>query len=540
MKHPEQILEAQKTYFFIKRVLSFALFFSISSMKGTKSSGNAGIQQSHSSLQKPVTKMKPLEKYLRYQKKVTFTLPGTDPTKHENIGLGWFLEYKKRKGGREDKLDPYLRIAAVTSKGLYFQRINNSWIDIKGLSRIETQILVNTTHLNRITASHMVNNESVVTIGYQNLTLEVFDLERTKNGVPHLLATFDLSHVQAEEDDRIRSIAMVPYTNQLLVSGNRFSLFKLERRTGSIIKKVKNPVDHIRHLCAPVPTDTPNRDPQNPFRIKAKTISKTVHEMSETTSLVGTGAFGWMNFLMDWTTMKVVRYWTVERSQGGLNSDRNFIINRMIYYGGAPEAQLYIYSKSYYSTNLNWYSAIHQMIVGDTKLTHKALDNRMRWVNCTTFLYIIQKQIEGRGDREMKSYFLNIGPYSFDIVNSVIDTHKNEYAFEKLTMVTFDLDLGKKTTDWDGPFNKLDRLYLSFYFDMSVVILDVPLFNWDHCKEWRFKPLERGFRMFYGRVRTCTACAHGLAFQSTNDFLIDHALGNPVIMCEAAKKCPRG
>ena len=325
----------------------------------------------------PQPEMSVKQKYLSYKKKVTLTLPNYDPATDINIGLGWYVEYKPRKD-QSGRFDPFINIAAVTSAGVFFKKIENTWKNLKDFNRIETGVLVNTSNLNRITASHMINNESILTVGYQNLTVEVFDLEKTIGSKPHLVASFDLSHVLAEDEDKIRSIALVPYTNQLLVSGNRFSLFKLDRLRGKVTKKVKNPLDHIRHLCTPLPTDSPNRDPQNPFRVRPKTTSEAVHKMSETTYFLGTGEFGWMNFIMDWTTMKVVTYWTVERSQGGLNSDKNFIINRIVYYGGAPEAQLYFYSKSYYSYKINLFSTIHRQIIGYSALTFRALDNRMR------------------------------------------------------------------------------------------------------------------------------------------------------------------
>ena len=479
------------------------------------------------------------EKYLDYQKKVTFTLPGYDPANDLNIGLGWYVDYRPRND-QSGRFDPFLKIAAVTSGGVYFRPIETTWKNLKDINRLETQMLVNTSHLNRITASHMVNNESILTVGYQNLTIEVYDLEKTIGSTPHMVSSFDLSHVLAEDEDKIRSIILVPYTNQLIVSGNRFSLFKLDRLRGTVTKKVKNPLDHIRHLCAPVPTDTPNKDPQNPLRVRPNLTSTAVHEMSETTYFLGTGEFGWMNFIMDWTTMKVIRYWSIERSQGGLNSDRNFIINRIAYYGGAPEAQLYFYSKSYYSYNLNMFSTIHQQIVGYSRLTHRALDNRMKWVNCTTFLYIIQKQIDGRGDREIKSYFINVGPYSFSSREDITDYHNNEYVWEKLTMVTFEMELGKKNeVDSVGPFDKLDRLYLSMYFDMSVVILKVPLFNWDFCNDDYFRPLLTDSRMLYGRYRSCRSCQNGLVSQSSSSFA-QNASGTLFASKCFPKYCPEG
>ena len=446
-------------------------------------------QNSASGQEDPESEKSIKQKYLDYQKKIMFTLPGYELGNEENIGLGWYVDYRPRND-QSGRFDPFLKIAAVTSGGVYFRPIETTWKNLKDINRLETQMLVNTSHLNRITASHMVNNESIVTIGYQNLTIEVYDLEKTKGSTPHLVSSFDLSHVLAEEEDKTRSIALVPYTNQLIASGNRFTLFKLDRLRGTVTKKVKNPIDHIRYLCIPEPTDRPNRDPQNPFRVRSNLTSAAVHKMSETTYFVGTGEFGWMNFIMDWTTMKIVRYWTVERSQGGLNSDKNFIINDMAYYGGAPEAQVYVYSKSYFSHNFNLYSVIHQQIEGWVHLPHKALDFRLRWINCTTFVYVVQNQIQGLLDVEINSFFVNLGPYSFSNAETIFDGDGNEYVYEKITMVTFGTELGRDSGgDPVGPFDRLDRLYLSLYFDLSQVILGVPLVNWDFCKDPKFHPL---------------------------------------------------
>ena len=333
---------------------------------------------------------------------------------------------------------------------------------------------------------------------------------------------------------------MVPYTNQLIASGNRFSLFKLDRLRGTVTKKVKNPIDHIRYLCAPEPTDSPNRDPQNPFRVRSKLISKTIHEMSEITLFVGTGEFGWMNFLMDWTTMKVVRYWNIERSQGGHNSDRNFVISNLGYYGGVPQAQIYLYSKSYYSSHFNMYSAIHEQMVTYVKLPYKALDFRLRWVNCTTFVYVNQNKIMGLADREIKSYFINLGPYSFNESETITDFDGNEYVFEKLTMVTFETELGKDSIlDTVGPFDKLDRLYLSLYFDLSQVILTSPSVNWDYCRDTHFRPLVTDYKMLYGRYRSCRGCQYGLIPQSTSTFS-KNASGTHFASSCFPKLCPEG
>ena len=134
--------------------------------------------------------------YLDYQKKAIFTLPAYDLANDLNIGIGWYVKYKPRQG-QPQRFDPYLKIAAVTSSGVFFKPVETTWKNLNDTNRFETQVLVNTSHLNKITASHMINNESILTIGYQNLTLEVYDLEKTKGSTPHLVSSFDLSHVLA-------------------------------------------------------------------------------------------------------------------------------------------------------------------------------------------------------------------------------------------------------------------------------------------------------------------------------------------------------
>ena len=107
-------------------------------------------------------------------------------------------------------------------------------------------------------------------------------------------------------------------------------------------------------------------------------------------------------------------------------------------------------------------------------------------------------------------------------------------------MVTFEMELGKDSLlDSVGPFDKLDRLYLSMYFDVSVVIINVPLINWDFCKGRYFMPLLTDYRMLYGRYRSCWGCHKGLNHPSYEEYAKNTTETVFASAC-IPKSCPEG
>ena len=182
----------------------------------------------------------------------------------------YFVKYKKRPRTElqdpengNDRYDGYLTFLVVGEKGIYVKRIRERWIDfntsreyqkaMKPLKEFDLSIKTN------IVSCSMNSNETILSVGYSNFTLDVYKIEEDPESAAdgyrlRTLQSYNLRFKRiVEKEDRIRPIGAVPYSDFIIASPNRFELFKINRRANKV-EKAKAPLDSTRFVVCPVAT----------------------------------------------------------------------------------------------------------------------------------------------------------------------------------------------------------------------------------------------------------------------------------------------
>ena len=188
------------------------------------------------------------------------------------LGINWFNEYEKTEktgNSTEPLYKPLIRILAVTDKEVFLKRFNDIWFDLDPKDPQNFRILPHfvTTAKNPITAYHMDNNQSLLTIALKNLTIITLNASQPLDPQKSMfrpIMLFDSSYKFIEGTEEIRSIAQIPYTNEIIFSPSRFEILKINKLTQEVIYRGRSPLDSTNFIVTPVPTHRPEYDPHNP------------------------------------------------------------------------------------------------------------------------------------------------------------------------------------------------------------------------------------------------------------------------------------
>ena len=430
--------------------------------------------------------------------------------KKEFLGIGWYLDYKKNipnTNSTEPIYKPLIRILAVTDKEMYFKKFNDTWFDLDPVdpNNLEIHPHYITTANNPITAYYMDNNQSVLTIALKNLTIITFNasqpLDREKPVFKPIMS-FNSSYKFNEGSERIRSLAQVPYTNQIIFSSNRFEILKLNKLTGDIIYRGRSPLDSTNFIVTPVPTHRPEYDPHNPNKKKDPTLSDRVRPFTEIPYFVMTSNNSGINTLVDWTQMKTIRYFSMrDKVQKNEDDGANYKITSICFFGGSPRGNLYAFVGSNLTMHLYLFSAINRNIMGNIDLLKSSRNTILSWVNHTNYIYVLQTEIRGESHYISGSYFLNLGPNTESSARYINSKKAQESTYYlNPTMLTFNMKINRDEV-YDGIFDRLDYFYLFLSSSENYIHIDVPPFNWDRCNSSFHGEYQH--MMYYGRYRNC-------------------------------------
>ena len=457
--------------------------------------------------------------------------------KKKFLGINWFNEYQKTQFALNSTgpiYKPLMRIIAVTDKEIYFKKFSQSWFDLDPLDPINLEIHPHfvTTANNPITAYHMDNNQSILTIALRDLTIITLNASQAidpKKPQFKPIMKFNSSYKFVEGTEQIRSIAQVPYTNQIIFSSNRFEIFKMSKLTKEVIYRGRSPLDSTNFIVTPVPTHRPEYDPHNPNKKEDSRLSKRVVPFTETTYFVMTSADSGINSLVDWTLMKTIRFFSMrDRMQKNEDEGINYKVRSICFFGGSPRANLYVFAGSNVTDSLSLFSAINRNIIGSFDLPQSSESTSLSWVNHTNYIYILQTGIRGEPQYISGSYFLHLGPDT-DYSARYTKSKRKEDARNYLnpTMLAFNMNI---TSDevYDEIFDRLDYFYLFLSSSENSIRIDIPSFNWDRCNSSYHS--DDNHKMYYGRYRNCgnEGCLSG--YQNRPRF--DYEKNDTAIQCQ--------
>ena len=230
--------------------------------------------------------------YKKKRNKIDLNLNSTISEQKTFLGVNWFIEYKMILDASQNmriRYDPLIRIAAVTDKEIYLKKFLKSWFDLDKDKPFNRAIspLFSTTNENKITAYHMNDNQTYLVAALQNLTVLTFDLSKepttTKDKPPVLepVMIFNATYVNQEGGEMIRSIYLIPYTNHLILSPNRFQVFKIDQISGEELMQKRSFLDSTEFILGPIPTHRASIDPHNPSKSADKRVNARITKMTE-------------------------------------------------------------------------------------------------------------------------------------------------------------------------------------------------------------------------------------------------------------------
>ena len=260
----------------------------------------------------------------------------------------------------------------------------------------------------------MDNNQSLLTLSLKNLTILTFNASQTldpKQPEFRPIMSFNSSYKFIEGVELIRSMAQVPYTNQIIFSSNRFEVIKMDKLTKEIIHRGRGPLDSTNFIVSPVPTHRPEYDPHNPNKKKDPTLSKRVTPFTELTYFIMTSADSGVNSLVDWTSFKAIKYFSMsDQKQNNQDEGISYKIRSICFFGGSPRGHLYAFVGSSIIKELYLFSAINRNILTNFALPAKSSSATVSWINHTSYIYVLLQGIQGEPSYTFRSVFYSLGP----------------------------------------------------------------------------------------------------------------------------------
>ena len=473
------------------------------------------------------------ETYQLLYKRVNFKISSKYPAQ-KYVHANYFVKYKKRP--REELEDPengnerydgYLTFLVVGERGIYVKRIEERWIDYNTtknhLQAMKPLKEFDSLGSTRIVSCQMNSNETILTVGYSNLTLEVYEIEQDANSVTdgyrlRTLQSYKLYFERiVEKQDKIRSIGAVPYSDIIIASPNRFDLFKMNRRANKIEKK-KNPLDSTRFVVCPVATFRHADNPHSPTRVKRKWISDKNFNIGTDPRCILTGHLTPTNAVIDWTNMKTVAYWNLGL-MGGSSKPQTNIIHSISFFGGIPEPSMYVFTPSRADQFIFLFDTITNRQIHrypDYQLSHPKVVN---WINGTLYVSVYVQEPTVGFPKGSQLIFLKIfGPTAYRAYNRLIEKMEDKditnYA---ITRVFLEMGGREELDELEG-LEDLDTLHLGYYMLPNLLVVEPPVIPFSRCRNKKAEKVtsntlvkaETSDRsMLYGRYRFCNYCVPG-------------------------------
>ena len=301
----------------------------------------------------------------------------------------------------------------------------------------------------------------------------------------------------------IRSIAIIPYKDWLLFSPSRFSFYKIDRKTGKEVSRVRSPIDSVIDIAIPVPTHRRKRDPHGPLLRKDPEISERLKLIFEVPYFIATGSTSSTNALIDWTTMAPMYYFSLSIYDAKGFNDQLYLVGSICFFGGIPQTQTYLLSPDFLSSDVEILRATHRHRLGVVILPEASKYKIMKWVNQTFYVYILQKELANRSPNRPRTFFMDHGPFmNLDHQFLLEEQYILQDEFDNLNMITFRFNPDLPILFPEKNLGRTDNLFLlASSISDSIVIRPNPLKSDIYCgknilfslKSYRARMLHGGF-----------------------------------------------
>ena len=431
-------------------------------------------------------------------------------------GIHWFIKhenFKPQNSPSDERLGSFISLAAITEKGVFFKKLNQTWLEIDPTDNDYQEMgsVLETEDSNKITAHAMNDNETFLTVVYQNLTVQTIDLKYASLNPKHkdfqksFVSKFCAVDPRTDDEAVIRTIALIPYKDWVVFSPSRFSFFKINKKTGQLVSKVRSFVDSVNHIAIPVPSYRPANDPHGQLLRQNPEISDRLKRIFEVPYFIATGRTSSTNALVDWRSMKAISYFSLNKFDVKGFDDMDFRVGSICYYGAVPQSQTYLLSTSVMSKKIDLFSATAGHLLGYFHLEQASRQKQMVWVNQTFYVYILQKEVQMSPVTRFISTFFNMGPF-INLFKNFLKEEKPmlQEEFANLNLITFRAFPDEPILAPEKNFGRTDNLFiLASSVDDSIVLRPNPLPSDIYCDHPGYSVSYFDHRMLYGGFINC-------------------------------------
>ena len=314
-------------------------------------------------------------------------------------------------------------------------------------------------------------------------------------------------------------------------------MIKMDKLTKEVIHRGRSPLDSTNFIVTPVPTHRPEYDPHNPNKKEDPTLSKRVTPFTETTYFIMTSSDSGVNSLVDWTSLKTIKYFSMrDRLLKVEDEGINYRVRSICFFGGSPRANLYLFVGSDIIKSLFMFSAINRNILSYRSLKKHSLNAQISWVNHTNYVYILQTGVRGEPSYISESYFYDLSPNTL-ADSSIPDTDRitGGQRYLNPTMLAFNMNITSNEV-YDEIFDRLDYFYLFLSSSENSIHFYIPPFNWNRCKTTYRDSME--YKMYYGRYRNCGRGDCIVGYEDRKNF--DFEKNQTAIQCQKMQTCEEG
>ena len=397
------------------------------------------------------------------------------------------------------------------------RKFSQNWINIdvnKATGRSIAKLLP-TTSKNLITAYQMTRNSYILTLAFESLELKFINLRLSqgKDSVAFVnknVKSVSLAHPDVEPDHKIRSLGLVPYSDLIIAAPQRFGLYKVDRIAGKITTQVRPSLDQVRFIVMPEPSSSPSRDPYNPGYIRGKKVSKRMHDLlSNCSTFLMTSHSNELIAFYDWTTLKAYGHYPWQRFNSRSQKPEYLVVDSACFFGGVPEAHLYVLSPSFGTRHLLALSGVYRDYAGYVELSANPKRVELTWLYGTNYIMCVMFGIEDLSSDVYQLAIVYMGPLQGSARTTMsigtgqgISSLRGFKDFRHANVITYSLSEEESQAKFLDTFEKMDHVYLLTYIEDIILKIEPPFFNWETCKQ-KMSPSSSNHIMLYGRYRNC-------------------------------------
>ena len=449
----------------------------------------------------------------------------------------WFKVTKKNQNQSRD--DHYFRFGVISKFGIHLAKIEVPMAVLDGVK--DEQLGQKQANLPRalkivfqsespFTSFSHKPGDPTIFVGLRNNTILAFDLESGQKTLTidrSKLVEFDPKYGQSEGN--LLSIGQVLRTDLLIFTPSREKIVVFDYKQSKVIRQGLHTLNRIRHIALPLSTlESLSSQKTNLYLRSTKYGRKLVNQPL----LVATGDTNFVNIVMDYTNLKILRYWALQTDY----KQNRGIVSSICHFGAQPLSSLFLALAENGSKSLFIFSMIHKAVVlkqTPPRQVEQLIDSRVRgrvnWILDTDYAIISQGSLFGG---KIITWVFRLTTSDGISTAVIVDEDESGFDFSTIQMGNYNInDAGVALQELQdeassGIYRDTNLRYFAIGINGDALEVKPSPLPWSECQlEERIELSDLSDKMLVGRYRRCGKCVQNLR-ESSTDF--DDLVGNKI------------